>query len=70
LARTSKNGEIDKARFCPIPTACAMGYFLSSQAKIWAPPVLNVTKGSAEDRQPTYSPDSEWILFTSNPPAL
>jgi Tol biopolymer transport system component len=43
-----------------------MGYFLSSQAKIWAPPVLNVTKGSAEDRQPTYSPDSEWILFTSN----
>jgi Tol biopolymer transport system component len=33
-----------------------------------APPRVDrvLTAGSSRDRQPTYSPDSEWILFSSN----
>ena len=32
----------------------------SSQASRW------LTQGNSQDRQPVYSPDGEWILFTSN----
>ncbi|MBI3667681.1 MAG: PD40 domain-containing protein [Acidobacteria bacterium] len=39
---------------------------ISLQGKAASPQNRWLTRGTSQDRQPVYSPDGEWVLFTSN----